>query len=327
MSFRDTEQYLPECLDSIRAQTFQDWELVAVNNVSSDRSPEILKEYSQRDPRIRVFDTDREGLIQALQTSFRHSRGMLLNRMDSDDIMPSNKLELMYQAWMPHGKGAVIAGGTKYFMDGGAVEGGFKRYERWLNRIAQDQTYQQEIYRECVIPSQCWLIHRDDFVAADGFRPEVYPEDYDLCFRLYKQKLHIVGINQVLNFCRDRPDRTSRTDGSYQDNRFFDLKLRYFFELDRDPKRPLVLWGAGRKGKDMARLLQARGEPFHWVCDNPNKIGHNIYGIHLESLASITQLDQPQIMIIVTSPQAWAGILTQLKAWEKLPVRDFWFFA
>jgi len=327
MSVRDTEQYLPECLDSILAQTYADWELVAVNNESSDRSMELMQEYSQRDSRIRVFNTDREGLIPALQTSYRHSRGTLLTRMDSDDMMPPDKLEVMYRAWQQHGKGTVAAGGTKYFVDGGEVGGGFRRYEQWLNQIAKNQTYYQEVYRECVIPSQCWLVHRDDFEAAGGFTPEVYPEDYDLCFRFYQQQLRMVGIDKVLNYCRDRHDRTSRTDDSYQDNRFFDLKIRYFYELDRDPDRPLILWGAGRKGKDLAKLLLKQEDQFHWVCNNPRKIGKEIYGIALKPTEVIPQLDRPQILVVVTSPSVQPSIRRQLADWNKQPIQDYWFFA
>ncbi len=327
MSVRDTEQYLPECLDSIVAQTYADWELVAVNNKSSDRSLEIMQEYSQRDSRIRVFDTDREGLIPALQTAYRHARGTLLTRMDSDDIMPPDKLEVMHRTWQQYGRGTVVAGGTKYFVDGGEVGGGFQRYEQWLNQIAKDQTYYEEIYRECVIPSQCWLAHRDDFMAAGGFTPEVYPEDYDLCFRFYQQKLRIVGIDKVLNYCRDRPDRTSRNDDNYQDNRFFDLKIHYFYALDRDVNRPLVLWGAGRKGKDLAQLLLKQEDHFHWVCNNPRKIGREIYGIELKSTEMISQLDRPQILVVVTSPSVQPAIQKQLTSWEKEPGQDYWFFA
>lgn len=327
MAARDTEPYLPECLDSIRAQTYEDWELIAVNDHSTDHTPAILREYARRDPRIRVFDSDRPKLIPTLQVAHQHCRGELINRMDSDDRMPADKLEVMLRAWEPFGRGHVVAGGTEHFVDEGEVGDGFRRYERWLNEVARTNTHYQEIYRECVIPSHSWLIHREDFAAAGAFNPEVYPEDYDLTFRFYRQGYRIVGLDRVLHYWRDRSDRISRTWECYRDNRYFPLKLRYFYELDRDPSRPLVLWGAGRNGKDLARLLREREDRFHWVCDNPNKIGHNVYGINLESTEVIPELANPQIMIVVTSPRARPLIKEQLADWGKLPVRDFWFFA
>jgi len=326
MAAKDTAPYLRQCLDSVRAQTYPHWELIAVNDHSTDATPQILQEYAAKDPRIRVFNSSRPRLIPTLQTGYAQARGQLINRMDSDDYMPADKLEALVSAWLQQGKGTVIAGGTRHFVATGKVGDGFIRYEKWLNEVARTNTHYQEIYQECVIPSHCWIIHKDDFAAAGAFDPLVYPEDYDLCFRFYRLGLRVVGIDKILHYWRDRTNRISRTWDEYKDNRYFTLKLRYFYELDRDPQRPLVLWGAGKNGKDMARLLQQRGERFFWVCDNKNKIGKAIYGVTLQHYAQIPSLDNPQVMVVVTSPEGKAAIRQQLAAWGKQPVKDYWFF-
>ncbi len=328
MAVKDTEPYLPDCLDSIIAQTYSNWELIAVNDHSSDRTPQILKDYAARDERIRVFDSgDNYRLIPTLQVAFKHCRGTLINRMDSDDKMPDYKLKVLVDEWQKYGKGTIIAGGTEHFVDEGEVGGGFLRYELWLNDVARRGAHYEEIYQECVIPSHCWIIHKDDFKSVGAFDPVVYPEDYDLCFRFYRKGLKVVGIDHILHFWRDRSNRISRTWEEYKDNRYFNLKLRYFYELDRDRQRPLVLWGAGRNGKDMAKLLLAHDDSFHWVCDNQRKIGEQVYGVKMEHFGSIPRLDNPQIMIVVTSPKEKIKIRQQLQDWGKKPVKDFWFFA
>ncbi|MCF8237404.1 MAG: glycosyltransferase [Saprospiraceae bacterium] len=326
MAVKDTEPYLPACLDSILDQTFTDWELIAVNDHSTDRTPEILADYAVRDERIRVFQSAGYRLIPALQEGYRHVRGSLLNRMDSDDRMPADKLESMVEVWETHGKGTVVAGGTEHFVDEGEVGGGFRRYEAWLNELARTQTHYQEIYQECVIPSHSWMLHKEDMDRVGAFDPVVYPEDYDLCFRFYQAGLAVVGMDKVLHYWRDRSDRISRTWDEYKDNRYFDLKLRYFFQLDRDPKRPLVLWGAGRNGKDMAKLLLELEPALTWCCDNDRKIGKDVYGLRMSSWQIIPQLKDPQIMIVVSSPDGKREIREQLLAWGKKPVQDFWFF-
>ena len=98
MAVKDTEPYLTDCLDSILAQTYPHWELIAVNDHSTDRSPEILRQYAAQDARIRVFDSERPSLIPTLQTAYRHCRGALINRMDSDDRMPHDKLAVLVEA-------------------------------------------------------------------------------------------------------------------------------------------------------------------------------------------------------------------------------------
>ncbi len=327
MAVKDTAPYLHDCIDSIIAQTYSNWELIAVNDHSSDDTPKILEEYSKKDSRIKVFHSDRPKLIPTLQIAYSKATGTLINRMDSDDRMPDYKIKVLVDEWDKYGKGVVIAGGTEHFVDEGEVGGGFIKYEKWLNKVAKNSTHYQEIYTECVIPSHCWIIHRDDFNMVGAFDPIIYPEDYDLCFRFYKHKLKVIGIDYILHHWRDRSDRISRTWEEYKDNRYFNLKLDFFFELDRDKSRPLVLWGAGRNGKDMAKLILKNESSFHWVCDNDKKIGKDIYGIKMQHYNDVIDLDNPQIMIVVNSPDGKLEIKNILNSWKKEVVNDYWFFS
>ncbi|MFC2096881.1 glycosyltransferase family 2 protein [Bacteroidota bacterium] len=327
MAVKNSEPFLVDCLDSIIDQTYKNWELIAVNDHSTDRTEEILNEYSNIDNRIRVFQSEGNKLIPALQTGHKKCRGTLINRMDSDDKMPDYKLQVLVDEWEKHGKGNIIAGGTQHFVDEGKVGEGFLRYDKWLNDVARRNAHYQEIYHECVIPSHCWIIHKDDFKSVGAFNSDIYPEDYDLCFRFYKNGLKIIGIDKVLHYWRDHSIRISRTWDCYKDNRYFDLKLNIFFEIDRDTDRPLVLWGGGQNGKDMARLLKNKNNHFHWVCDNHKKIGKDIYGVIMENFNIIPEIDNPQIMIVVSSPDGKINIRKQLISWDKKPVKDFWFFA
>jgi len=326
MATKNTEPYLPDCLESILAQSYQEWELIAINDHSTDRTPEILNEYQVKDERIRVFRSVRHKLIPTLKEGYQHVRGELINRMDSDDKMPHYKLEVLVREWQKYGEGHIIAGGTEHFVDEGEVGDGFRRYEQWLNEVAKTSTHYQQIYQECVIPSHSWIIHREDFDGVDAFNPEVYPEDYDLCFRFYQNKLKVIGIDKVLHYWRDRSDRISRTWEEYKDNRYFEMKLRYFFKLDRDKNRPLVLWGAGRNGKDLAKLLLEKESTLHWMCDNERKIGKDIYEVRMQHYEEINEIPNPQILIAVTSPHEKETIRQQLVSWGKKPADDYWFF-
>ncbi|MCH2225704.1 MAG: glycosyltransferase [Crocinitomicaceae bacterium] len=327
MAVKDTAPYLHECIDSIINQTYQNWELIAVNDHSSDETPQILKSYSEQDARVKYLDSDKPKLIPTLQVAYSAVKGDLINRMDSDDRMPLDKIEVLVNEWMKYGKGTVIAGGTEHFVEEGEVGDGFLRYERWLNQVARTSSHYQEIYRECVIPSHCWIIHKEDFDRVDAFNPLVYPEDYDLCFRFYKHGLKVIGIDKILHHWRDRSNRISRTWDEYKDNRYFDLKLRFFYELDRDFSRPLVIWGVGRNGKDFIKLVQVKESKPHWVCDNERKIGKDIYGVIIQHFKDVPMLENPQILIVVSSPDGKAEIEDQLKSWNKVPVKDYWFFA
>ena len=140
MAVKDTAIYLPECLDSVLAQTYINWELIAVNDHSKDETPQILATYAASDPRIKMFDSDKPSLIPSLQVGYAQARGTLINRMDSDDKMPAYKLQVLVDQWQKYGMGTIIAGGTQHFVSDGEVGDGFIKYEQWLNEVARTNT-------------------------------------------------------------------------------------------------------------------------------------------------------------------------------------------
>ena len=323
--FKDTADFLPECLDSIVNQTYIDWEVLAVNDHSTDTSLELLSSYSQRDKRIKVFQNNGNGIIPALQTAFAQSSGGFVTRMDSDDIMEPNRLEVMVNSLIKYGKEHVAVGKVKYFSNRG-ISNGYQRYEEWLNQLTSTGNNFEEIYKECVIPSPCWMVYRSDFEQSEGFEPKRYPEDYDLTFRFYEHGFKIIPCDQVLHLWRDYDTRTSRTHEHYAQNYFLDIKLHYFLKLDYDKNRPLVVWGAGFKGKKIAKGLKKQGLDFIWLCDNPKKIGKKIYGKELVHFEALQSLKNPQSIITVANENAQYEIRSYFSELGQLPMQDYFFF-
>jgi glycosyltransferase involved in cell wall biosynthesis len=325
----NTAPYLVECLDSILAQTEQDWELIAVNNFSTDGSPQILQTYAQLDPRIRFFHNDDElgktGVSPANRFAYRQANGPLITRMDSDDIMPPTRLALMKKMLLEHREGHVSTGAIQYFGENGVGEG-YRRYEAWLNGLAVTGRHFEEIYRENVLPSPVWMAWRSDLDRAGAFREDVYPEDYDLTFRLRHAGCKIVATTELLHHWRERPDRASRVEEKYLDHSFLDLKMHWFLKTDYDETRPLVIWGAGRKGKRLAALLRTCNVPFHWVCDQASKWGHIIGGVKLESYEVLAQLPDAQVIVAVAAPDEQAIIVDLMGSYAMKAGRDYWFF-
>ena len=331
LPIKDTARYLVECIDSIISQSFKNWELLAVNDDSSDNCWSIIQEYAKNDARIIAINNSNPGLLNALRLGYSKSTGEIIHRMDSDDIMPKDKLKSMLNAGVDEKgnwkKGTVITGATEYFSDEGPIGDGFKRYDKWLMNIAKNQSYRKEVYKECVIPSNCWLIHRSDFDRIEAFEPATFPEDYDLCFRFISGGLNVIGLPKILHHWRDRSDRISRNWEEYKDNRFFELKVHYFFKMDRNHSRPLVLWGAGKNGKDLAKLILKMNKEFTWVCDNEKKIGKDIYDVRMHHYQNIENLDSPQIIIPVASPDGQIEIEQELQGMNLQKGIDYWFFS
>lgn len=84
--------YLRECLDSVLAQTFTDWEAICVDDGSTDGSSVILDEYAARDPRFRVIHQPNAGVSAARNRGIALSQGRYLSILDSDDVIVSKWL-------------------------------------------------------------------------------------------------------------------------------------------------------------------------------------------------------------------------------------------
>ncbi len=325
MPFKNTRAYLPECLDSIRAQQHSDWQLLAVDDGSTDSGVTLLQDYAASDSRIKVLRNQGKGIIHALRTALAHSNGHYVTRMDSDDRMAPDKLGTMFRQLNTAGPGHIALGLVRYFSERG-ISQGYKRYEEWLNRLTRTGDNFSERYKECVIPSPCWMVHRRDLDTCSAFAPDRYPEDYDLAFRFFEQGLTCLPSQEVLHHWRDYDARTSRNHEHYAQNHFLNLKLHYFLKLDRDYARPLLLWGAGKKGKILAKKLILDGLPFVWVCDNPKKIGKQIYGQSLVHYTALDKHPQAQSIVTVANEQAQAQIRSFLSIRGHLPMHDYYFF-
>jgi len=325
MPVKNAAKYLEECIQSIISQEEENWELIAVNDHSNDTSKEILMDFQRRDDRIKCFDNKGFGIIPALQTAYHKSSGQLIHRMDADDLMPKNKLSLLKENLIQIGQGNLVTAKVKYFASEG-VSDGYQQYEAWLNDLCDRGLHWESIYKECVVPSPCWMVYREDFENCGAFQSDIYPEDYDLCFRFFKHGLRVHAIQEVLHLWRDHTERTSRNHEHYQQNAFFEIKLHYFLQLHHEANRPLVIWGAGKKGKIMAKLLQEKGVKFHWVSNNPNREGKEVYGQLMQSYKEIIQKDNPQVIITVAQRGANKEIEFFLDSLQLRKGRDYFFF-
>lgn len=321
MPVRNGLPYLEECLNSIIAQTETDWELMVVNDHSTDLTYQTLLAFSKLDNRISISNAEGKGIIDALQQAYMKTSGEYITRMDADDIMPPNKLELM-QKMIQENPHSVITGKIKYI--GENLREGYKNYEIWMNTLMADNSHYEQIYRECVIPSPAWMIERHLFDEVDGFTPNTYPEDYDLTLRFYAHHIPIVAVKEVVHIWRDYQERTSRNDPNYAFNAFEELKTDYFLKVDYHQEKELVLWGGGKKGKNIAALLQKHQIKFRWACNNPKKIGQDIYGLTMEDISIIFSKENSyQTIVAVAQPEEQVLIKEILK--DMPNVEPFWF--
>ena len=88
-------QFIDECINSIVEQTYTHWELIIVDDHSTDQSLTILQQWGNKHPNIKILPNEGTGIIDALRLAYANSNGNLITRMDADDIMIPIKLSTM----------------------------------------------------------------------------------------------------------------------------------------------------------------------------------------------------------------------------------------
>lgn len=112
------EKFLPRCIESVLHQTFQDWELILVDDGSPDRCGAICDAYAAKDGRITVIHQKNGGLSAARNTGMKACRGEYLYFLDSDDYIAPDALEVMHHIAVHKSADIVMAGHSRVEPDG-----------------------------------------------------------------------------------------------------------------------------------------------------------------------------------------------------------------
>ncbi len=115
----NTENYIRNAIDSVLNQSFREFELLIINDGSTDRTEEIIR--SITDPRIVLVNQANAGVAAALNTGIRHAKGEYIARFDADDICYPNRLELQYN-FIRSNPEYVLLGSDVVYMDKNGVE-------------------------------------------------------------------------------------------------------------------------------------------------------------------------------------------------------------
>jgi glycosyltransferase involved in cell wall biosynthesis len=275
---RDGEAHLADAIASLATQTCPDFEVLAVDDGSTDATREILQDWARRDPRVRVHVQPPAGIVAALERARSAARGRYLARMDADDVSEPTRLERQ-QALMEADPSLVLCGtGVRYFPRR-AVRDGARRYEAWLNEPLGSQELERDIFVECPLAHPTFFMTAAAVGAVGGYRDPGWPEDYDLALRLWESGGRLARVPEVLLRWREGDRRLHRTDPRYSSEAFVRCKVHYLRRTLLRGREGAVIWGAGPVGKAFARALLAAGSRvLAFVEVDQRKIGQNVHG-------------------------------------------------
>lgn len=186
--------YIRRCLDSICSQTEKDWELLLVNDGSTDDSQEIVEAYSKREARIQVYQQENQGQGVARNRALEQARGEFVVFIDADDYVESNYLEQLISA-MP-GHDVVQATGLCFYHQ--TVPWG-RMFRRDFIETHQIRFAEHMYYEDVIFSLRMWQARpRYANIPSAGYHYSInphsttasrHPEDEKLLVRLLKEAI------------------------------------------------------------------------------------------------------------------------------------------
>lgn len=291
---------LGTALNSIRRQTFQEWECVVVDDGSTDGSTEIAANFARKDSRFRLLRRDHAGLIPALNAGLDACRSPLIARMDGDDWMHRDRLAAQKQA-LDRAPELQAIGCFVRISPRDDLTDGRRAYERWLHSLSDPEAIWRERFIECPVAHPTLMIRRERLMAL-RYRDHDWPEDYDLLLRLLREGPVVGNVPRRLLGWRDLPKRLSRTDPRYALSRFTQCRA---WHLHRDFLRSApryVLWGHGRTGRALRKSLAELGHHPSLIIEvHPRRLGNTIHGAPVvppDALRDVRGKEMPDPIVV-----------------------------
>lgn len=172
--------FLNDCLNSIKNQSYTNWEVIAVDDGSTDNSLQILDSYAKQDPRIKIIRQKKhKGIAHALNLGIQKSKGQFLARMDADDLMHKNRLKLQI-AHLLDNKDVIVVGGQCDLIDQQNKSIGEKNFPLTHKEIVKLMFLRAPLQHPAI------MINKEKLPAnfVWYFTNKIPAEDLDLYFRL-----------------------------------------------------------------------------------------------------------------------------------------------
>ena len=199
------EEYLADCLMSVLNQTFQDYEVILIDDGSPDCCPQLCDEWAEKDSRISVLHRENGGLSAARNTGVKAARGDYLYFLDSDDELTTDALEVMYRLVEIHSGVDLVQGGffEKKEDAGKPTPYNFPKYTEDAKLIKNTLlTFDGDL-----IKAQSRLVRRDFFIENDlWFKEGIIHEDNYWTFFLAKSVKTMCFCNKRTYYHRMNPD-------------------------------------------------------------------------------------------------------------------------
>ena len=199
MAAKNVQDYIAIAIESIINQTYSDWEMIIVNDGSTDQTASIVQKYSDANNRIKLI-SNKESVGQAIarNTAVEQSTGKYLAILDADDVAMPDRIEVQVD-YLDKNPGIAAIGGHAEIIDSKGSTLGIKRKALNIDAIRFSLLLQNQFIHSTM------MIRRGVFDAFGGYdNTFLYAEDYDLWSKILEKNI-VLNIDKVVSKFRIQP--------------------------------------------------------------------------------------------------------------------------
>lgn len=319
---------LEETLTSLSKQTYPDFEVICVDDGSTDRTGALLTGWAQKDPRFIYVPKAHSGVVDTANTGLEFCRGEIVVRMDADDRCHPDRISLQREYLLKNPEIAVVGSFVKGFPEDQIGEG-FQLYYDWLNSLVTHEDITREIFVESPIANPCAAFRRSWIRDLGGYRDHGWPEDYDMWLRFYLAGAQFAKIPEVLLEWHEHPARLTHQDSRYSVENFLRAKAHYIAQGPAQGRDAVFVWGAGMTGRRLSKHLVREGLPLAGFVEvDQKKIGNTRRGKPIigvgELMGEWGKHHNPILLTAVRARSAAPLIKASLEELKLIEGQDWW---
>lgn len=303
---------IAKAVQSCLQQTFSDFELIIIDDGSTDKTADLLQKLAATDSRIRIISIPHSGVTKAMNTGMENAQGKYSARMDADDEMLPQRIEKQFAFLEANPDIGLVSSLVKHGGDPEKQEG-YAAHIHWINSLITPEEISLNRFVESPVCNPSVLFRTELFRKYGGCREGNFPEDYEIWLRWLDNGVRMEKIPEVLFIWNDLPGRLTRTDLRYSAEAFERAKTGYLAEFITEQnlgkERPLFLCGAGRITRRKSDFLAASGLQIGAYIDvDPKKIGKNYNGIPVIGLDDLPASENAYVVSYVSNRGAREAI-------------------
>lgn len=217
----NVEEYIEMCLESVQVQTYDNIEIILINDGSTDNSKKICEKYTNMDSRFKIINKKNEGVSAARNVGLQKANGKYVTFVDSDDYIDKNYIFYLYNQIIKNNTDISICGTIDV-----DENGDYKRYSKNYVEEIDSIKALQELLNEEYYTSVVWAkMYKKELVQNIKFNNEIkIAEDLDFLYKVIgKAKTISVNTNKKLYYYRMR--KNSLTSKEYNRNWENEIKL------------------------------------------------------------------------------------------------------